>query len=96
MKTTLVALALVGATLTPAAFAGSELPITVRYDANSVHTEQGVAAVKRQVREACKAEIHGVPAMEGNRRVNDCVAVNLDIVMQAIAKEQTVRLASNK
>lgn len=96
MKTTIATLALLGAAFTPAAFAGSELPITVQYDAASVQTAEGIADIRAQVKDACETEGHGLPALEGSRRVNKCVSANMDTVMQAIADAQQVQLASNK
>lgn len=96
MKTTIATLALIGAAFTPAAFAGSDLPITVQYDAASVQTVEGIADIRAQVKDACDSEGHGVRGLDAKRRVNNCVSANMDTVMQAIADAQQVQLASNK
>ena len=96
MKTTIATLALIGAAITPAAFAGSALPITVQYDAASVQTAEGVSAIQSQVKDACASEGNGLRGLDAQRRIDHCVSVNMDQVMQKITDAQTVMLASNQ
>lgn len=90
MKTTLAALIVAGAALTPAAFAGTDFPITVQYDASTETT----STVKEQVEDACKDAGHGLRGLDASRMVRVCVDNNLEQVKQAIADSQTIVLAS--